>query len=129
MNEKPRPPMNRRRIAKHTVRELQDVDYWAKLSPEERLYLQQFSLEFYQADFNFDKPLHTAKVQIKECRDRNNAQKRQWHAVGLDLKKQAALEARVRSTRRSGKYYTLDDYGDAPEDALSLEDLDEDNSV
>lgn len=100
-----------RRITKHLKDQWSEIDYYRKLSPDEKEYLNQFMLEFYQADFNFDHPIHPDKYR-KECATRNNAAKRQWHSVGTDLKllaqaKQIELSKRI---KERAKPYTIEDY-------------------
>ncbi len=100
-----------RRVAKHVRLQLWDVDYYAKLTQEERDYLEQFMLEYYQADFNFKSPIHISKEHIRDCQSRNNSSRRQWHSVGKEIK-----EKRIRNSyeknasKSSSQYYTPSDY-------------------
>lgn len=71
----------KRRTCKLLRTEISELDYLAKLSEEEKEYLIQFMYEYYQADFNFEHPIHKTKEHIKDSRDRNNASKRQAHML------------------------------------------------
>lgn len=80
--------------------------------------------EYYQADFNYVEVMH-AKELRKECRDRNNAAKRQIHSVGSNL----LLAARDRAMNitngnnhmQKPRFYTPQDY----KKDLSKEDSDD----
>lgn len=93
-------------MARHVKDQLKDTDYMHKLSPEHKAYLIQFLYEHFQGDFNFEKPIHTPEM-FKECRDRNNAARRQWHSVGTDLREESMRKARVKARRG---HYTPEDY-------------------
>jgi len=68
-----------RKYARKPVREFTDYDYLDKLSPEEREWLNKFSLEYYQAALGGKKTLHP-KAKHKSCYDANNARNRDiWH--------------------------------------------------
>lgn len=101
----------RRRTAKHTFLELKDIDYRKKLTPKEYEWLEQFYFEYYQADFNNEFAIHPDKY-IKECRDRNNAAKRQIHSVGEELLSAAVLKAEIAQydSKLSNRYYTPSDH-------------------
>lgn len=90
--------MLRRRFTKVVKQELNEIDYFHKLSKEESDYLSQFILEYYQGDFNFDNPIH-GKEYIKDCRDRNNNSKRQWHSVGSKLKERSIIKALEKNSK------------------------------
>lgn len=110
----------RRRVSKKLKKELAEIDYHKKLSPAEYEYLVQFMFEYYQADFNFNNPLHRELDHIKDCRDRNNAERRQWHSVGSELKAESVRSAVNRNSRTARNHvYTPDDYNKE----LSYEDL------
>ncbi len=121
------PPKFRRKIK--VVREaLEDVDYWSKLSLEEREWLEQFNYEYYGADFNFDKPIH-GPSKYKDCRDRNNASKRQVHSVGSNLIKESEVRAIKDNLKKTGSVvrYTPQDYGNFSE-ISPFEDEDDENN-
>lgn len=92
--------------------EIKEIDYWDKLSPEDREYLTQFLYEFYQADFNHDTPIHDTDRLVKDCQDRNNGIKRQIFSVGSEKVLEAADRARkaLKHPHLRRKYYTPEDY-------------------
>lgn len=51
---KTKPPALLRKYARRHVRDFVDFDYLKKLSPEEMLWLEKFSNEFYRAHFRKD---------------------------------------------------------------------------
>lgn len=81
-----------RRTCKHTAIELDEIDYWYKLSPEERDYMEKFMYEYYQADFGPSDNIHNPELR-QDCYRRNNAAKSQWHSVGEDKLVEAARKA------------------------------------
>lgn len=124
-------PVKRRRTLRHTAYQLNEIDYKRKLSPKELEYLTQFMYEYYQADFNFDTPLHPPEL-YKDCRDRNNSTKWQWHNIGEDLKSQADHRARNRKGWARGRWsgnYTLDDYTQNKLETGIYEEEDDENEV
>lgn len=76
--------MKKRKFLKHTKQEMSEIDYLNRLSPEDRDWMVQFLLEYYQADFNFPEVIHPEKYK-KDCRERNNKIKVQIHSVGSDI--------------------------------------------
>lgn len=104
--------VRRRKLSKVVKQEHADVDYWAKLKPEEAAFMNQFLLEYYQGDFNFEKPLHPKDLRL-DCYSRNNSARRQFDAIGSDLQ----LEAIAKAFRKaSAGHYTPLDYVPAYEE-------------
>lgn len=101
----------RRRRSKVTWLEMKEVDYWERLNGDERAWLTQFLFEYYQADFNFEKPIHPPEMK-KDCQVRNNASKRQYHSVGEDKIIESADKARAyqKMGRMKNRYYTPEDW-------------------
>ncbi len=83
-----------------------EIDYWGRLSPSEKAYLNQFLLEYYQGDFNNDINIHSDAYR-KDCYSRNNESRRQWHSVGTDLRGEAMAKALANP---SPNKYSLEDY-------------------
>lgn len=89
------------------------VDYYGKLSEDEKDFLYQFAGEVYFGKFT-DKPLHSKKA-IKELVSNRNAQRR-------DVLNVSSLD-RERLGQRRGRYSELDypgkeDAQTSPEDSL-----------
>ncbi len=108
-----------RRITKATRGEIAELDYFDKLSDDEKKYVMQFYLEYYQADFNWDKVLHKPEHR-KECRDRNNSTKRQIHSVGVDLLAKSQLKIINTGPKNFHNYYLPGDYNTDLPRALDL---------
>ncbi len=94
-----------RKFSKATRQEKMDIDYWSKLSPDEVAYMNQFLLEYYQGDFNFEIPLHPKEKRL-DCYSRNNSARRQFDAIGSDLQQEAI--AKAFSKAPAGHYTPLD---------------------
>lgn len=103
--------MVNRSMKQHLKAIFRETDYFSKLNQKELEFYIQFMYEYYQADFNFLNPIHGPE-HVKECRDRNNASKRQFHSVGQGIRDEAERRARYRVTIRPNQYYTPDDYYD-----------------
>ena len=102
-----------RRTLKHTRKEFSEIDYLPKLSNEDYDWMRQFLLEYYQADFNYEKPIHPQELR-KDCRDRNNAAKRQLHSVGYEILDQSIRKAfeiqKGTDNALKSRFYTIADY-------------------
>lgn len=85
------------------------MDYLDKLSEADRAWLDQFLLEYYQADFNFDNPIHPDFLK-KDCQDRNNTARRQIDSIGFELQDKAV--AKALSKANSGHYSPYEYCGD-----------------
>ena len=109
-----------KRYTKALINERNEIDYWGKLDELEKAWLNKFLLEYYQADFDKEGYLHPAS-NIKDCRDRNNASKRQLHSVGQDLLQKSAAKARQLQTKWVSRYYTPEDYPFKDDSYLDLE--------
>lgn len=95
-----------------TYKQLKEVDYLDKLSEDEKKWVEQFYMEYYQADFNYDSTIHPKKLH-KDCYSRNNASKRQVHSLGNEKLKEAINRSIVKANSRPGKkskYYSAMDY-------------------
>ncbi len=103
----------KRKKSKNLLNELYELDYLKSLSEKDREWMTQFMFEYYQADFNFETPIHPKELR-KDCMNRNNASKRQMHSVGPDILDEAASRARAsqnaKMTVNRKKYYTPEDY-------------------
>jgi hypothetical protein len=106
------PAGKNRRVTRRAFDEVLDTDYWNKLSNAEQQWLVQFTLEFYQADFNFDEPMHTSPDHRKDCLDRNNHALRQvGTASKASIEKTSNKKLRKSSRfKKISRYYTQDDY-------------------
>lgn len=65
----------RHRYSKGVQKEMEDIDYWSKLSPEERAWMEQFMYESYGNGFyNIpeDERILQTETQLKEARRNNN---------------------------------------------------------
>lgn len=110
----------RKRTARHTSKELHELDYLSRLSEEDRAWMTQFMYEYYQGDFTSENPIHTTSELRKDCYKRNNSARTQFHSVGSDLiSASIAKISRIRkktSLKSKGYklhadiYYTMDDY-------------------
>jgi hypothetical protein len=56
-------------------RDFNDMDYWQKLTPEERAWLDKFAHEYYSMQLHA-KPLHKTKANKKKLYDNDNARRR-----------------------------------------------------
>jgi len=115
-----------RRVLKHNRIERSEIDYWYKLSDHDKAYLNQFINEYYQADFNYEKPIHPPELR-KDCQKRNNDAKTQIHSVGYDLLEKAAARARQKNYTTKGnssRYYTPEDYMNGFPNAEDFDDED-----
>lgn len=95
-------------------KEMSEINYWDKLSDDEKQYLDQFLLEYYQADFNFDKPIHPDSLR-KDCYKRNNDSKNRIehaHIKNNQVSKPKVTNTKSRVTNRKVKEvpYSPDDY-------------------
>lgn len=63
-----------------------DVDYWDKLSPADKRYMQKFCAEYYAGHFTGGKSLHNTTALKKECRRRHSQRRRDASnfAMGLE---------------------------------------------
>ncbi len=98
------------RVHKRTRDLLEDIDYWGKLSPEERSWLYKFLLEYGQAEGLNDDPLHPKKYH-KDLVNNVAVYRRQMHNVS-GAKINEVNQAIMGKTKPNVvvKYYTLDDY-------------------
>ena len=67
--------LSRHRYSKGVQQEMEDVDYWSKLNPEERAWMEQFMYESYGNGFyNIpkDERILQTDEQLKEARRNNN---------------------------------------------------------
>lgn len=103
----------RRRTTRVLINELREVKYLKKLSEEDKAYYLQFMYEYYQADFNFEQPIHPPEL-VKDCRDRKNASYRRLEAVGGDkvIESLEKIRAAQHDTSRNWRYYLPEDYLD-----------------
>ena len=101
----------RKRTGKNLAKELNEIDYLDKLSPEEREWAIKFYREYYQGDFEKDNTIHPPEL-IEECYIRNNTSMRQLHSVGRDLLLESAAKARrhQKNPTYAPRYYTPEDY-------------------
>ncbi len=115
--------MKPKRMFRNARNELYEMDYLNKLSASERAWLNQFLREYYQGDFNNDEaPIHPPALH-KECRDRDNAARRQITAVSEEARWQAEVRARAAQNKKyKNQYYSPDDYAEYSEQ----EELDDD---
>lgn len=93
---------------RHYLRWRLDQDYRARLSPEDRAYLERFDAEYYRAEFKGDQ-LHATPELRLDCYRRLNAAKVDAVTQGDDT-----LEAALRPVRRiqgqRRRYYDPTDY-------------------
>lgn len=103
-----------------------DQDYLAKLSPDERAWLEQFNAEYYRGEFEGE-PLHPRGEARREIYRRFNAAARDLVTASSDQIAEATAPATPRACF-GPRFYGPADYrfsaaGGSPEDAL-LEELD-----
>ncbi len=109
-----KPSKRARKTSRHLRQEFNELGYWNKLKPEDQEWMEQFMYEYYQSDFNFEKPLHPKELR-KDCQHRNAASRSQVHSVGTDLLEESArrayriqTEKKYRHMRR--RFYTNADW-------------------
>lgn len=84
--------------------------------------------EYYQADFNFDNPIHPKELR-KDCMNRNNSSKRQIHSVGPEILEEAIKKARSFQNKKgmAHLFYVPEDYNKEHEDNSDVIEIEEDN--
>lgn len=79
-------------MKRDVIKEQLDMDYWRKLSPEEKEWLKKFNAEFYFGFFNtgeFEKGrpnIHTDPLLKKEIRKRLRNQRNDLYYKGRKVK-------------------------------------------
>lgn len=97
-----------RNVSSRVRRDIKEQDYWGKLSSDEQEWLFQFMLEYNQANFNFDKQIHSDSYK-KDCYNRNNSALRSYDNLS-NIQQIEVLNELYIKHKKSSKYYLPEEY-------------------